>query len=245
MDAKARVARLRFQVDGPVMLSDDAQGGIEAKACASSHALRGEEGIEDATLCVRRNAGAIVADFHNRAIRPRAARERVARPCRSWRQYGLLQEINNSTRRISDLVTTIKRYSYMDRGAVQEVNLQEDLENTLKIFGNRLKNGITVIRDYDPQLPRVCAYGGELNQVWTNLIAGRPQDSIYALVEPLAAQDHWDTPFRPRCPRLRLLRTRDMKDARLPPSRRERFECRLQLRSGIEPGLQLLRNRIL
>ncbi|HTU32728.1 MAG TPA: ATP-binding protein [Candidatus Acidoferrum sp.] len=84
--------------------------------------------------------------------------------------YGLLHEIDNSTRRISDLVTAIKRYSYMDQGALQEVNLQEDLENTLKIFGNRLKNGVTVIRDYDPHLPRVCAYGGELNQVWTNLI---------------------------------------------------------------------------
>ena len=84
--------------------------------------------------------------------------------------YGLLHEIDNSTRRISDLVTAIKRYSYMDQGALQEVNLPEDLDNTLKIFGNRLKNGVTVIRDYDPQLPRVCAYGGELNQVWTNLI---------------------------------------------------------------------------
>lgn len=84
--------------------------------------------------------------------------------------YGLVHEIDNSTRRISDLVTAIKRYSYMDQGALQEVNLQEDLDNTLKIFGHRLKNGITVIRDYDPELPRVFAYGGELNQVWTNLI---------------------------------------------------------------------------
>jgi signal transduction histidine kinase len=84
--------------------------------------------------------------------------------------YGLVQEIDNSTRRISDLVTAIKRYSYMDQGALQEVNLQEDLDNTLKIFGHRLKSGIAVIRDYDPELPRVCAYGSELNQVWTNLI---------------------------------------------------------------------------
>ena len=51
-----------------------------------------------------------------------------------------------------------------------EVNLPEDLDNTLKIFGHRLKKGVTVVREYDPQLPRVCAYGGELNQVWTNLI---------------------------------------------------------------------------
>jgi signal transduction histidine kinase len=84
--------------------------------------------------------------------------------------YGLIQEIDNSTRRITDLVTAIKRYSYMDQAPLQEVDLHEDLENTLKIFGHRLKSGVTVVRQYDSQLPRVCAYGGELNQVWTNLI---------------------------------------------------------------------------
>jgi signal transduction histidine kinase len=53
---------------------------------------------------------------------------------------------------------------------MQEVDLREDLDNTLKIFGHWLKKGITVTRDYDPELPRVCAFGSELNQVWTNLI---------------------------------------------------------------------------
>jgi signal transduction histidine kinase len=84
--------------------------------------------------------------------------------------FSIIKEIDNSTRRISDLVTAIKRYSYMDQAPLQEVDLHEDLENTLKIFGHRLKKGVTVNRQYDPQLPRVCAYGGELNQVWTNLI---------------------------------------------------------------------------
>jgi signal transduction histidine kinase len=84
--------------------------------------------------------------------------------------FGLIQEIDNSTRRISDLVTAIKRYSYMDQSPIQEVDLPQDLENTLKIFGHRLKAGVTVVREYDPELPRVCGYGSELNQVWTNLI---------------------------------------------------------------------------
>jgi signal transduction histidine kinase len=53
---------------------------------------------------------------------------------------------------------------------MQYVDLREDLDNTLKIFGHWLKKGITVWRDYDSDLPRICAYGGELNQVWTNLI---------------------------------------------------------------------------
>lgn len=84
--------------------------------------------------------------------------------------YGLIAEIDNTTKRIGDLVTAIKRYSYMDQSPIQEVDLREDLENTLKIFGHRIKKGVNVVREYDPNLPKVCAYGGELNQVWTNLI---------------------------------------------------------------------------
>src|SRR5258708_39648688 len=84
--------------------------------------------------------------------------------------FGLIHEIHNSTKRISDLVGAIKRYSYMDQAAMQDVDLQEDLENTLKIFGHWLKKGITVKREYAADVPRVCAYGSELNQVWTNLI---------------------------------------------------------------------------
>jgi signal transduction histidine kinase len=84
--------------------------------------------------------------------------------------FGLIHEIDNSTRRISELVGAIKRYSYMDLPSIQEVDLREDLENTLRIFGHWIKKGITVERKYAPEAPRVCAYGGELNQVWTNLI---------------------------------------------------------------------------
>lgn len=84
--------------------------------------------------------------------------------------YGLVREIDNSTRRISDLVRAIKEYSYMDQAPFQEVDIHRGLENTLLIFGHRLKGGVTLMRDYDPDLPRVCGYGSELNQVWTNLI---------------------------------------------------------------------------
>jgi signal transduction histidine kinase len=84
--------------------------------------------------------------------------------------FSLIREIENSTRRISELVGAVKRYSYMDQTSLQEVDLREDLENTLKIFGHRFKSGVTIARDYDENLPRVCAYGGELNQVWTNLM---------------------------------------------------------------------------
>ena len=83
---------------------------------------------------------------------------------------GLVNEVEQSTARISELVKAVKAYSYMDQAPLQEVDVHEGLENTLTILNHKLKHGITVKRAYDQNLPRICAYGSELNQVWTNLI---------------------------------------------------------------------------
>ncbi len=83
----------------------------------------------------------------------------------------LINEIEISTKRISQLVQAIKEYSYMDQAAMQDVDVHQGLENTLTILHHRLKGGITVVREYDENLPKICAYGGELNQIWTNLIS--------------------------------------------------------------------------
>jgi signal transduction histidine kinase len=83
----------------------------------------------------------------------------------------LISEIEISTKRISELVRAIKEYSYMDQPAMQEVDLHQGLENTLTILHHRLKGGINVVREYNGNLPRICAFGGELNQIWTNLIS--------------------------------------------------------------------------
>jgi signal transduction histidine kinase len=45
------------------------------------------------------------------------------------------------------------------------------LESTLTIMAHKIKRAsVAVVREYDRSLPRICAYGSELNQVWTNLI---------------------------------------------------------------------------
>jgi signal transduction histidine kinase len=84
----------------------------------------------------------------------------------------LLDEIQQSTARISELVKAIKAYSYMDQAPIQEIDVHEGLESTLTILSHKLKAGgsIAVTRDYDRTLPRISAYGSELNQVWTNII---------------------------------------------------------------------------
>lgn len=81
----------------------------------------------------------------------------------------LLQEIEESTQRISELVAAVKSYTFMDQAPVQEVDLHQGLETTLTVMRHKLKN-VEVVREYDPHLPKIQARGGELNQVWTNLI---------------------------------------------------------------------------
>jgi len=84
--------------------------------------------------------------------------------------YSLLAEISLGTDRIVDIVKALKTYTFMDRAPIQAVNVHESLDNTLIILRNKLKAGITVQRMYAQDLPSVQAYGGELNQVWTNII---------------------------------------------------------------------------
>ena len=82
----------------------------------------------------------------------------------------LAKEIEHSTGRISELVRAIKEYSHMDQMPEQEVDVHEGLETTLLILRHRLKQGVSLSREYDRGIPKVCAHPGELNQVWTNLI---------------------------------------------------------------------------
>jgi signal transduction histidine kinase len=82
----------------------------------------------------------------------------------------LLDEIEHSTARISELIQAMKEYAYMDKAKEQEVDIHEGIENTLKILQHKLKHDIAVTREYDRSLPRIMVYGSELNQVWTNLI---------------------------------------------------------------------------
>jgi signal transduction histidine kinase len=84
--------------------------------------------------------------------------------------YSLMNTINQSSGRISEIVNAMKGYSYLDRGSVQFVDINKGIDNTLIILTNKLKTGITVIRNYAKDLPLIKAYGSELNQVWTNIL---------------------------------------------------------------------------
>ncbi len=83
---------------------------------------------------------------------------------------GLINEVEQSTTRISELVKAVKGYTYMDTAPLQVIDIHEGIDNTLLILSHKLKQGVVVTRNYDRTIPLINAYGNELNQVWTNLV---------------------------------------------------------------------------
>jgi signal transduction histidine kinase len=81
-----------------------------------------------------------------------------------------LGELREATGRVAELVSAVRSYTQMDRASLQPVDVVEGLTSTLVMLGHKLKDGVEVRRDFAPDLPRIDAYAGELNQVWTNLI---------------------------------------------------------------------------
>ncbi len=84
----------------------------------------------------------------------------------------LAHDIRAASARISELVQSVKTYSHMDRaGNKDPIDLREGLDSTLVMLGHKLKKkNLRLEREYAENLPKVAAYPGELNQVWTNLI---------------------------------------------------------------------------
>ncbi|MEV0147656.1 MULTISPECIES: ATP-binding protein [unclassified Nonomuraea] len=82
----------------------------------------------------------------------------------------MLGEVTEATERISSLIRSAKQYSQMDRAPFQICDVHDLLDSTVAIFRGKIAPGISVVTDYDRTLPPIPAYGGELNQVWTNLI---------------------------------------------------------------------------
>ncbi|MEU9187462.1 ATP-binding protein [Streptomyces sp. NPDC048484] len=82
----------------------------------------------------------------------------------------LMNEIEDSTTRVSQLVNAAKQYSQLDRAPYQIADVHELLDSTLMMLGGKMGGGVRIVKDYDRSLPRIPAYPGELNQVWTNLV---------------------------------------------------------------------------
>ncbi|MEN8375700.1 MAG: PAS domain S-box protein [Gemmatimonadota bacterium] len=90
--------------------------------------------------------------------------------CQALAVNDLARTVVSSSTGISELVGVVKSYSHMDRAPVQDVDIHDGLEDTLKILAHKMRSGVELERDYDRTIPLINTFGSELNQVWTNLI---------------------------------------------------------------------------
>jgi signal transduction histidine kinase len=117
----------------------------------------------------------------------------VALFCNMYITRNLLAEIGHGTSRISEIVKALKSYTYLDQAPTQAIDIHEGLDNTLVMLRGKLKAGVQVRREYAPDLPRIEAFGSELNQVWTNIIdnAVSAMDGQGEIVLRTYRQDAW------------------------------------------------------
>ena len=85
---------------------------------------------------------------------------------------GLARDVERASSRVHDLVSAVKRVTYMDRATAPEpVDMRQGLTDTLAMLAHKArKKSASLTVDAQDDLPRVLGIGGELNQVWMNLI---------------------------------------------------------------------------
>jgi signal transduction histidine kinase len=85
---------------------------------------------------------------------------------------GLARDIERAASRVHELVSAVKGFTYMDRAASPEpVDIAKGLTDTLAVMGAKARaKSASLTVDVPADLPRVRGFGGELNQVWANLV---------------------------------------------------------------------------
>jgi signal transduction histidine kinase len=133
-----------------------------------------EQGVEDAwkhaSPLVSLGMGMDAVNDLGRTFLPNQIPAIVAWLSSAYGVNNLLAEVGQASQRISEIVKALKSYTYLDQAPVQDVDVHEGLDDTLLILRHKLKDGIEIEREYNRQLPKIRAFGSELNQVWTNIL---------------------------------------------------------------------------
>lgn len=85
--------------------------------------------------------------------------------------HNLLKDIRTSSGKITEIVSAMHSYAFLDQGEIQKVDIHQGLDDTLLMLKGQLNDSILLRRDYDRKLPTISAHGSELNQVWDSMSA--------------------------------------------------------------------------
>ena len=82
----------------------------------------------------------------------------------------LIRSCQEGTERTKNIILDLKNFSRLEEAVINNVDLPKEIDTTLNILHNKFKNKITVHKEYQENMPHVEAYGGQLNQVFMNIL---------------------------------------------------------------------------
>ncbi len=175
VDALDRAIQERNRIHPPqavTQLRPSGQASLDALARSDAIDEIGELVGDTEAAAALVDAGWTVPELRDAfaGMDPAGARDAAAWLAASAEVESLIGEVRMAGERISEIVGAVKSYAYLDQAPVQRIDVRKGLDDTLVILRQKLKSGIDVTRDYDPDLSEIEAWGSELNQVWTNLI---------------------------------------------------------------------------
>lgn len=86
----------------------------------------------------------------------------------------LIKSCKEGAERCKEIVLNLKNFSRLDEAVLKEVDIHEGINSTLNILNNKIKNRITIHKEYG-NLPRLTCYAGQINQVFMNILDNSSQ----------------------------------------------------------------------
>lgn len=91
----------------------------------------------------------------------------------------LIQSCHEGTERTKNIILDLKSFSRIDELVINDIDLPKEIDTTLNILHNKIKGKIEVVKEYDDDVPLIEGYGGQLNQVFMNIL----DNACYAVKE--------------------------------------------------------------
>lgn len=91
----------------------------------------------------------------------------------------LIKSCQEGTERTKNIILDLKNFSRLDEMVVNTIDLPKEIDTTLNILTTKMKGKAEIIKEYDADLPMIEGYGGQLNQVFMNIL----DNACYAVGE--------------------------------------------------------------
>ena len=82
----------------------------------------------------------------------------------------LIKSCKEGADRAKNIIQDLKSFSRSGEAAITDVDIVSEMDTTLNILHNKIKHKVTIHKEYIDFVPKIEAFGGQLNQVFMNIL---------------------------------------------------------------------------